>query len=61
MMSKGTFNPGDKVTLKSGGPLMTIAHWSEMHQQWLCQWFDGPKLQSQYFGSVVLEAEEPAA
>ncbi|WP_353221109.1 DUF2158 domain-containing protein [Salinisphaera sp. S4-8] len=46
--------PGDIVTLKSGGPEMTVS-WVEEGDA-LCQWFDSKNMpQSQVYALVVLE------
>lgn len=55
------YNVGDKVRLKSGGPVMTV-HELDVHQPHLyrgnmrCQWFAGKKLEEGYFPSGSLEA-----
>jgi uncharacterized protein YodC (DUF2158 family) len=59
-MSGEAFKPGDLVRLRSGGPVMTIAHWSEMNEQWSCRWFDGPKHQAESFPSEALERVDRA-
>lgn len=51
---------GDKVKLKSGGPLMTV-HQTDVSQPHLyrgnnrCQWFAGKKLEEGYFPDESLE------
>jgi uncharacterized protein YodC (DUF2158 family) len=47
---------GDKVKLKSGGPIMTVdsparSEGDSVH----CQWFSGSKLQSGFFNPKTLE------
>ena len=49
----GQFNVGEVVTLKSGGPLMTIRKIESA--QALCDWFDAKKeRQTQYFDLSTL-------
>ena len=51
------FEVGDRVRLKSGGPLMTVASIDETdtHGVW-CQWFqDDGKLESDYFKPTTLK------
>jgi uncharacterized protein YodC (DUF2158 family) len=56
---KGTsmFKPGDVVTLKSGGPKMTVA-WCEDQNgtpQAYCEWFEGSKKMGSTFAPTSLE------
>lgn len=37
-MADGNLQAGDRVQLKSGGPVMTLD--SEAEGSWWCQWFD---------------------
>ena len=50
------FKPGDVVTLKSGGPKMTVS-WVEGNEVG-CVWFDGPKEQGSSFKVAVLQLSE---
>lgn len=45
------FNKGDIVSLKSGGPKMTIVQESDIgdHKEVKCKWFSGNKLQDGWF------------
>jgi uncharacterized protein YodC (DUF2158 family) len=52
------FKPGDTVTLKSGGPHMTITK-IDGGRAW-CEWFDGKAPQGRYFDMVALRASNPA-
>lgn len=52
------FKIGDKVKLKSGGPDMTINDKNpDEHDNiiFLCQWFDGSKLNERWFPPESLE------
>jgi uncharacterized protein YodC (DUF2158 family) len=51
------FKPGDVVTLKSGGPLMTISKIepSVGEQRAWCEWFEKNQPQGRYFSFVVLQ------
>ncbi|EMH4156385.1 DUF2158 domain-containing protein [Serratia marcescens] len=56
------FKAGDIVTLKSGGPDMTVkAFMSSQGNSFLCQWFAGKKLEQGYFKpeSLVLVPPKP--
>ncbi len=57
-MKKTKFQTGQQVCLKSGGPKMTVANvYSDMDPiEYHCQWFAGPKLNSNHFIEGVLEA-----
>ena len=46
------FKPGDVVTLKSGGPPMTVTK-REGGRVW-CEWFDGKATQGRYFDEIAL-------
>lgn len=53
-----TFNPGDRVRLKSGGPEMTVVKFGKftLVEGYLCQWFDAKStLQSEVFTEPTLE------
>lgn len=51
------FNKGDVVSLKSGGPQMTIQVFSEESGQVNCHWFDNAnKLQEGVFDINTIEA-----
>ncbi len=53
-----TFNAGDVVRLKSGGPKMTVL--AENNQTIECQWFDrNGKLHKDSFQTVMLDAFIP--
>lgn len=57
-MSK--YKVGDKVKLKSGGPVMTVHQVSVTHPpiyrgNLRCQWFAGKKLEEGYFPEDSLE------
>lgn len=57
-MSK--YNIGDKVRLKSGGPVMTVHELDVNHPvtyrgNMRCQWFAGKKLEEGYFPDESLE------
>lgn len=59
------FKPGEKVVLKSGGPVMTV-HSFETNQapigyrnSYRCQWFAGKKLESGFFAEESLETYTP--
>ncbi|MGF1718336.1 YodC family protein [Photobacterium chitinilyticum] len=47
------FKVGSLVTLKSGGPVMTVQ--SEYDQNYSCQWFAGKKLDHGTFPQASLE------
>lgn len=52
------FKTGDKVQLKSGGPVMTVdTVMSGQYQtgKYLCQWFSGSTLKSGYFQHDALK------
>jgi len=48
------FKIGDKVTLKSGGPVMTVES-DEGSGRLLCTWFDGKKKLQDGFDSRALK------
>ncbi|EHN8758651.1 YodC family protein [Klebsiella oxytoca] len=55
------YNVGDKVRLKSGGPVMTVHELDVRHPpiyrgNMRCQWFAGKKLEEGYFPDESLEA-----
>lgn len=52
-MSNETFKPGDIVTLKSGGPAMTVA-WVDAREAY-CEWFDDNKVTGAKFPFTSLE------
>lgn len=54
-MADEQFKPGDVVQLKSGGPLMTIAHYASDFEQFWCEWFDGKKEKGHHFSPAVLK------
>jgi len=53
-----TFEPGDVVKLKSGGPKMTVAQVAEQPVDVFCYWFDGGTNKSDYFCKEALEPVE---
>lgn len=59
-----SFQAGDTVSLKSGGPLMTISRNSSditgeiIHDQFVCEWFDKSELKSGVFNSNSLVKED---
>lgn len=60
-MSDNTFNPGDLVGLKSGGPTMTVKHIGNMYDDEIvvCEWFDEKnKLCNGEFAAASLERRE---
>lgn len=67
MASKPTpapaFNVGDIVSLKSGGPPMTvekiIANAIKQIVQYRCQWFAGKKLEFGLFAPESLKKDDP--
>jgi uncharacterized protein YodC (DUF2158 family) len=48
-----TIEPGSKVVLKSGGPLVTVKWVNE--DQAYCEWFDGKKLLADQFAITSLD------
>lgn len=54
-MTDEQLKPGDVVQLKSGGPLMTIAHFDSAFEQFWCVWFDGKKEKGCLFSLEVLK------
>ena len=53
-----TFQPGDVVRPKSGGPEMTIEeigeyNWGSGRQQALCKWFEGKGLKQEAFRTAI--------
>ncbi|WP_338876920.1 DUF2158 domain-containing protein [Spirosoma sp. SC4-14] len=46
---------GDKVRLKSGGPIMTVTHFNDLTGIFTCQWFMNGKLELGYFPEESLE------
>jgi len=54
-MEDETFNAGDVVQLKSGGPAMTVADTQSYTPQILCEWFEGAKPQTRAFHAAVLK------
>jgi uncharacterized protein YodC (DUF2158 family) len=56
-----TYQIGDIVQLKSGGPKMTVKENSAMvGGDLLCQWFSGSKLNHGYFDPETLQRVEDA-
>jgi uncharacterized protein YodC (DUF2158 family) len=58
-MAENEFNVGDVVTLKTGGPRMTVEGiGSALDEKAVnCVWFDGSKRVRESFDAVVLEKE----
>ncbi|MBS0909199.1 DUF2158 domain-containing protein [Tatumella sp. JGM118] len=48
------FEVGTTVQLKSGGPVMTVNHYNEQQDIYVCIWFSGDNLQSETFNPSVL-------
>ena len=56
-VTENQFNPGDVVSLRSGGPRMTIANVNG--QSAFCEWFtDDQQLQSRSFALASLKRDE---
>jgi len=55
-----SFNKGDIVQLKSGGPKMTVKWCEDQHGEMtaLCQWFDGAKRSEETFAPETLKKVE---
>lgn len=51
---KAEIKSGDVVTLKSGGPKMTISFKDESVRRCLCQWFEGKNLLEAHFDKTAL-------
>lgn len=51
---KTEIKSGDVVTLKSGGPKMTISFKDESVRRCLCQWFEGKAIQESFFDKSAL-------
>lgn len=60
MSASSKFKIGEIVTLKSGGPSMTVNEWVSFQNGFLCQWFAGKKLEHGHFhpDSLKLVADE---
>ena len=58
-MEESTFEPGDNVQLKAGGPQMTITHWDTEGGGWHCAWFEGSKKISDVFPPEALQTYRP--
>jgi uncharacterized protein YodC (DUF2158 family) len=60
-----SFNVGDIVQLKSGGPKMTVNVLMKVGGfhggEYLCQWFGGKKLEQGYFPSDSLKKADENA
>ncbi len=58
-MSEHSFEVGDTVQLKSGGPRMTYGG-EDATGQAMCTWFEGDKMQTAMFNHGMIEkAEKP--
>lgn len=56
-----TFQTGDIVKLKSGGPAMTVQRTTSVNGgTYACQWFAGKKLEEGFFKAEQLEPVAPA-
>ncbi|WP_431021805.1 DUF2158 domain-containing protein [Erwinia rhapontici] len=53
-----SFENGQVVQLKSGGPLMTVVEYNEEYETYHCQWFEKSKLEQANFTQPVLTAYE---
>lgn len=53
-----SFEVGDIVKLKAGGPDMAINIFSQYNGGYKCQWFAGKKLEEGYFPADSLELVE---
>ncbi|MDN8559321.1 YodC family protein [Citrobacter werkmanii] len=55
------FKGGEVVQLKSGGPVMTVSHYSASSETYVCQWFDKNDLKASKFpeNSLELYVETP--
>ena len=63
MIPEAEFKAGDTVTLKTGGPLMTITDTNDMARIAFCKWFRGDTLEHANFPFLSLEratSETPA-
>lgn len=54
-----TFEIGDLVQVKSGGPAMTVQEISHMTGEYQCVWFNGNIKQQSSFDGEVLKVYEP--
>ena len=53
------FKAGDRVRLKSGGPIMTVSsHAPGIREKYVCQWFAGQRLEHGKFEASDLELVE---
>ena len=58
-MTKQKFKPGDVVTLKSGGPDMTVKCYEPQDStDVVCTWFAGNQLIEKAFPQALLELDE---
>lgn len=63
-MAEQKFQPGDVVTLKSGGPRMTVVDYGKYghgdEESYLCKWFDNKHNRMQdTFTEAELERDVP--
>lgn len=49
------FKVGDKVTLKSGGPIMTVKGWMNINETYGVVWFDGKDTKRDSFPAAALK------
>ena len=54
-----TWNSGDRVKVKTGGPPMTVEHENEDMERVQCVWFEGDKMKRELFHPAALEAAGP--
>ena len=59
LMTTQTFNIGDLVELKSGGPVMTVYSVSRGGDHVTCEWFAGAKLEEGHFAMAMLQPGKP--
>lgn len=55
-MALNTFNIGDLVQLKSGGPTMTVYGEEELTGDAICKWFDNKQEKFGSFAEATLKA-----
>ncbi|CAK0663456.1 TPA: DUF2158 domain-containing protein [Escherichia coli] len=49
------FSDGTVVQLKSGSPLMTVSHFDDEREQYLCEWFNKENVERTYFSGASLK------
>ncbi|HHC4760482.1 TPA: YodC family protein [Escherichia albertii] len=50
-----SFSDGTVVQLKSGSPLMTVNHFDDGREQYLCEWFNKENVERAYFNGASLK------